>query len=128
MFGQGVTAMPFSQPPAAPTPPAYYVSVPEGRDLALMVDPFLGSGSVLEVFKDATPAGGAGDLNGKLERATASDKVRLVSKVAADGPKAAVARAQDTGLPKLGVYAVASDLLGKEDAALSKLSATRWRV
>jgi len=112
--------MPFSQPALAPTPPAYYVSVPEGRDLALMVDPFLGSGSVLEVFKDATPAGGAADLNGKLERTTSSDKMQLVSKVAADGPKAAVARTQDIGLPKLGVYAVVADLLGKEDAGLSK--------
>jgi hypothetical protein len=112
--------MPFTQPAMLPTPPAYYVGVPEGKDLAVLVDPFLGAGSTLAVFKDAMPAGGAADLNGKLERAASTDKMRLVSKVLADGPKAAVAWTEDIGLPKLGVYAVATDLLGKEDAALSK--------
>jgi hypothetical protein len=120
VYGQGLTAMPFTQPAMLPTPPAYYVGVPEGKDLAVLVDPFLGAGSTLAVFKDAMPAGGAADLNGKLERAASTDKMRLVSKVLADGPKAAVAWTEDIGLPKLGVYAVATDLLGKEDAALSK--------
>lgn len=120
VYGEGLRAMPFTQPPVAPTPPPYYVTEPEGNALSVRVDPFLGAGSVLEVYKNAAPEGAAADAEAKLERVADSPTARLVGKVEATGPKAAVAKAEDVALPKLGIYAVAADRLGAEDAGLTK--------
>ena len=112
--GGGLASMPFTQPATTPTAPPYYMAAPRDGKLVMPADSFLGLGSLLAVYKDATPVGAALDPQARLESLAVpvADLAQLAGTVPAEGRRAAVARRQHLVLPPVGVFAQAADALG----------------